>query len=166
MSTDSRSALASWRSRPSGCRYLLFRTSWVVSAEGSNFVKTILRLAGERPSLRIVADQFGAPTSVELIADVTALAIAAASSRCFGERHLSSDASGRTSWQGLARHVVQRAIELGFQSQAGVDDIAPITTKIIRARGATTQFIAEYRCPRFCARDDPARLDGACGPGA
>jgi dTDP-4-dehydrorhamnose reductase len=112
----------------SGCKYLLFRTSWVVSADGSNFVKTILRLAGERPNLRIVADQFGAPTAVELISDVTALAIAAhrRGALASGIYHLT--ASGRTSWQGLARHVVQRAIELGFKSQAGVDDIAPITT--------------------------------------
>ena len=60
----------------SGCKHLIFRTSWVFSSGGKNFIKTILQLAKERDSLRIVADQYGAPTSAELIADVTALAIA------------------------------------------------------------------------------------------
>lgn len=113
----------------SGCRYLLFRTSWVVSAEGTNFAKTMLRFAAERSSLRIVGDQFGAPTSVELIADVTAQAIAAhrQGKLSSGTYHLTS--GGRTSWHGIARHVVGRAIELGFQSQVKVDDILPISTE-------------------------------------
>jgi len=113
----------------SGCRYLLFRTSWVVSAEGTNFAKTMLRFAAERSSLRIVADQFGAPTSVELIADVTAQAITAhrQGKLASGTYHLTS--GGRTSWHGIARHVVGRAIDLGFQSQVTVDDILPISTE-------------------------------------
>ena len=113
----------------SGCRYLLFRTSWVVSAEGTNFAKTMLRFAAERSSLRIVADQFGAPTSVELIADVTAQAITAhrQDKLAKGTYHLTS--GGRTSWHGIARHVVGRAIDLGFQSQVKVDDILPISTE-------------------------------------
>lgn len=59
----------------SGCNHLIFRTSWVFSVSGKNFIKTILRLAKEQDSLRIVSDQYGTPTSAELIADVTALAI-------------------------------------------------------------------------------------------
>jgi dTDP-4-dehydrorhamnose reductase len=113
----------------SGCRHLLFRTSWVFSVEGANFITTILRLARERPGLRVVADQFGAPTSAELIADVTALAVAACrrGDLAGGTYHLT--ASGRTSWHGLACYVVRRALEIGFELQAGVDDIEPIATQ-------------------------------------
>ncbi len=112
-----------------GCRFILFRTSWVFSADGANFIKTILRLARERPSLRVVADQFGAPTSAELIADVTALAIAAhhRSQLADGVYHLT--ARGRTSWYDLACYVVLRAKELGFELQADVSDIQPIATE-------------------------------------
>ncbi|MBK8570999.1 MAG: sugar nucleotide-binding protein [Nitrosomonadales bacterium] len=58
-----------------GCRNLIFRTSWVFGAHGGNFAKTILRLAKERESLNVIADQYGAPTSAHLIADVTAQVI-------------------------------------------------------------------------------------------
>lgn len=112
----------------SGCHFLLFRTSWVFSATGVNFIRTILRLAAERPSLRVVADQFGAPTSAELIADVTALAIAAhrRGNLADGIYHLT--AAGRTSWHALARYVVEQAISSGLAMKLGANDIEPIST--------------------------------------
>jgi dTDP-4-dehydrorhamnose reductase len=113
----------------SGCRHLLFRTSWVVSADGTNFVKTILRLARERSGLRIVADQFGAPTAVEMLADVTALAIAAHRRGGIADGTYHLTASGRTSWHGLARHIVQQAIERGFVAAVDPAHIEAITTE-------------------------------------
>ncbi len=59
----------------SGARHLIFRTSWVYAARGNNFMKTMLKLAAQRESLSVVADQFGAPTPARLIANVTALAL-------------------------------------------------------------------------------------------
>jgi len=112
----------------SGCPFLILRTSWVFSAHGSNFVKTILRLAKERDELRIVADQHGAPTSAELIADVTALAIAGfRQGLCkSGIYHLT--AAGRTTWHGFARHIVSRATANGAAIKANSEKIHPIPT--------------------------------------
>ena len=59
----------------SGCKYLIFRTSWVYAPRGDNFPKTMLSLAQERDKLTVINDQHGAPTGADLIADVTAHAI-------------------------------------------------------------------------------------------
>lgn len=97
----------------SGARHLIFRTSWVVGAHGSNFAKTILRLAYERERLNVVADQFGAPTSAALLADVTAQLIRQRQREgdekfAFGLYHLV--ASGETTWCDYARFVVSEAV--------------------------------------------------------
>ena len=97
----------------SGCKALIFRTSWVFSVFGGNFIKSILRLAKERESLNVVADQHGAPTSAELIADVTALAIAGHRSRTLSNGIYHLTAAGETTWHGLACHVVARALASG-----------------------------------------------------
>lgn len=114
----------------SGCQHLIFRTSWVFASRGGNFAKTMLRLAAERDSLNVVADQFGAPTSAELIADVTALAIyrlqhdAALAASASGIYHLV--AAGETSWHGYAQFVINEAIRLGAVLKAQPDQVHPI----------------------------------------
>lgn len=97
----------------SGCKYLIFRTSWVYGARGNNFALTMLRLARERETLNVVADQFGTPTGADLIADITALAIQQALRRpeLSGLYHLA--ASGEVSWHGYASHVI------GFTQSSG-----------------------------------------------
>lgn len=115
----------------SGADHLIFRTSWVFGAHGKNFLKTILRLASTRDELRIVADQFGAPTGAALLADASAH-IAARYLRegtknfPFGLYHLT--ASGETSWHGLAQHIVTKAIAANLSLQATPERILPITT--------------------------------------
>ncbi len=93
----------------SGCRHLIFRTSWVYSATGHNFLRTILRLAKTQSRLRIVADQQGAPTAAPMIARLTLQAIQAvqADTQRAGLYHLS--AAGQTTWHGFAQAIVQAA---------------------------------------------------------
>ena len=92
-----------------GCKHLIFRTSWVYGTHGNNFAKTILRLAKERDSLNIINDQFGAPTGAELLADVTAHALRSALSNpaLAGLYHLA--AAGTTSWHDYASFVIAQA---------------------------------------------------------
>ncbi|WP_275099264.1 dTDP-4-dehydrorhamnose reductase [Sedimenticola hydrogenitrophicus] len=114
--------------RRSGCKYLIFRTSWVYGAHGSNFIKTILRLAREREALNIVADQHGAPTSAALIAEISAKAIPAILSGAMhpGTYHLA--ASGDTTWHELARRIVSRAHQLGMPLLLKPEQVQPIPT--------------------------------------
>ena len=110
----------------SGCKHLIFRTSWVYGARGNNFAKTMLRLARERETLNVIADQIGAPTGADLIADVTALAIqqAAKHPELSGIYHLA--ASGEVSWHGYAIHVIEYA--KANAEQLAVTSINPIET--------------------------------------
>jgi dTDP-4-dehydrorhamnose reductase len=114
----------------SGCRHLILRTSWVFAARGGNFAKTILRLARERDALKIVGDQFGAPTSAELLADVTALCVhdvmRPAGEARQGLYHLA--AAGRTSWYGYARFVLEQAAELGCELKCKPENVESIPT--------------------------------------
>lgn len=97
----------------SGAKHLVFRTSWVYGAHGNNFLKTMLRLGAERPELRIVADQFGAPTGAELLADATAHALRQAlpgSPALSGIYHLA--AGGETNWCEYAQFLFEQAQRL------------------------------------------------------
>lgn len=89
----------------SGCQHLIFRTSWVYSARGHNFMKTMLKLGQDREILKIVNDQIGAPTPARLIAEVTALAIERKLSS--GLYHLAS--RGEVSWFGFAAAIFEQA---------------------------------------------------------
>jgi len=112
----------------SGCRHLILRTSWVFSAYGDNFVKTILHLARTSPQISIVADQVGAPTSSELIADVTALALAALRRDALAPGLYHLTASGQTSWHGLARYVVEHPLLDGLHWPLAPAQIHAITS--------------------------------------
>lgn len=113
----------------SGCKHLIFRTSWVYAERGHNFIHTMLRLAKEKDSLQVIHDQFGAPTGAELIADVTVLALR----QCLmqgcesgGLYHLA--AAGETTWFEYAKHVVARARDAGLPVRVADEAIVPVFT--------------------------------------
>ncbi|RMH93333.1 dTDP-4-dehydrorhamnose reductase [Lysobacter pythonis] len=97
--------------RASGCAHAILRTAWVYAHHGRNFLLTMLRLAGEREELRVVADQHGTPTPAALIADVTAK-IVAAPARDNGTWHLTPE--GVTTWHGFAEAIIDAAHRRGL----------------------------------------------------
>ncbi len=112
-------------------QHLIFRTSWVVGAHGANFAKTILRLAAERDSLNIIDDQYGAPTSAALLADITAQVVGRVQREGlpgfpFGLYHLV--AGGETTWYDYARFVINQAAAAVKTMKVTLNNIHPITT--------------------------------------
>ena len=114
--------------RQSGCKHLIFRTSWVYAARGGNFAKTMLRLAKERDSLSVINDQIGAPSGAELLADLTAHAIRTAllKPELSGLYHVV--ASGETSWHGYASFVIDIAQKAGESMWITPEDVLPVPT--------------------------------------
>lgn len=114
--------------RDSGARHLIARTSWLYDGAGRNFLTTIRRLAAEREELRIVEDQFGAPTSVGWLAAATGRILAGASGPTLfqgdsgGVLHMA--AAGITSWHGFATAIIDEARRRGFPIKA--ERIVPI----------------------------------------
>lgn len=133
LSTYGRSKLAGERALARATpHHLILRTSWVVGAHGSNFAKTMLRLATEREQLRVVNDQRGAPTSAALIADLTAhlvrrLTTEGATGFPFGLYHVT--AGGETTWYDYARFVIGHAQRADKALRVGPDNIVPIGTE-------------------------------------
>jgi dTDP-4-dehydrorhamnose reductase len=114
----------------SGCQHLILRTSWVYAARGGNFAKTMLKLAQERETLHIINDQIGAPTSAELLADVTALAIRHMQSAPGRGQSLSGVyhlvASGETSWFDYANEVFAYAKQHSLAIHLAAKTINPV----------------------------------------
>jgi len=108
----------------SGAEHFIFRTSWVYSARGNNFMKTMLRLAKSKTELTIVADQIGAPTPARLIAQITAMAIN--SNIPNGLYHLAP--GGETSWHGFAQEIFRQAQQAGQELSVGPENAHPIPT--------------------------------------
>ena len=121
-------------------KHYIVRTAWVVSPWRSNFLKTMVRLIGERDEVRVVADQFGAPTSAEDLADALLRMLAADAGRegRYGTYHFSN--AGETSWYGFADFIASELKAAG----AGAGRVSPITT-------------ADY--PTAARRPQDSRLD-------
>jgi dTDP-4-dehydrorhamnose reductase len=102
-------------------RYFILRTSWVYG-DGGNFIRTMLRLAGERDQLKVVADQVGAPTSAQWLAEV---GVQMAGSRVeSGIYHAVPD--GDVSWHGLAVFAIEKATTYGEGIEVKSENILPI----------------------------------------
>jgi dTDP-4-dehydrorhamnose reductase len=131
-------------------RHLILRTAWVYSPFGKNFVKTVLRLAANQDEIRIVADQWGNPSS--------ALDIANAVLHAAGMLHddKSSDASGiynlagtgETNWSGFARHVVETSRTHGGP-HARIRDIATSDYPTKARRPANSRLSSEKFASAF-----------------
>lgn len=109
----------------SGCQHLIFRTSWVYSARGNNFMKTMLRLGREREALSVVADQIGAPTPARLIAQLTGLALERQIPS--GTYHLAP--RDETSWHGFACEIFRLALARGEALAIHPANVAAIPTQ-------------------------------------
>ena len=136
-------------------RHLILRTSWVYAAHGSNFAKTMLKLAQERERLTVIDDQWGAPTGAELLAAVTATAIRqislADNEALAGVYHQA--AAGETTWYQYASHVIGRAKALRPDLPWAVQDIAPVPS---------SAFVTAARRPHN-SRLDTRKLQAAFG---
>jgi dTDP-4-dehydrorhamnose reductase len=116
--------------RESGASHFIFRTAWVYSAVGHNFLRTMLRLGATRDSLAIVADQHGTPTDAGLIVDATLTALdrwmadAHARHQLQGTYHLT--ASGTTTWHGFAETIFTGAASRALLASAPA--VKPITS--------------------------------------
>ena len=121
---------------------LILRTSWVYSPFGSNFVKTMLRLAGERPELRVVDDQAGTPTSALDLADAILGIVPLIRNLEGAGTTLHIAGAGAASWCGLAKQALETSRAMGGPWA----DVAPIAT-------------AEY--PTTVQRPANSRLDSS-----
>ncbi len=143
----------------SGCKHLIFRTSWVYGARGGNFAKTMLKLAQEHDSLNVINDQIGAPTGADLLADVTAHAIRIArqQSDVSGLYHLVAE--GETTWHGYAGFVLGLAQNAGIQLKVKPEAINAVPTSAFptpakrphnsRMNTAKLQNVFDLRLPNW-----------------
>jgi dTDP-4-dehydrorhamnose reductase len=133
--------------RAAGGQHLILRTSWVVSAHGTNFVKTMLRLGAERKSLRVVADQIGGPTPAADIAGALVTAAQALRGGAAGGTHHFSG-SPDTSWADFARAIMAEA---GFSCR--IEDITTAeyptpARRPLNSRLDCRAFTAAFGIPR------------------
>ena len=110
--------------RTSGARYAVVRTSWVVSAHGNNFIKTMLKLAETHDTLNVVDDQKGAPTSArDLAAAVVAVTVGLVEGAPSGIWHFTN--AGETNWAGFARAIFEGSAARGGPTA----EVAGISTR-------------------------------------
>jgi dTDP-4-dehydrorhamnose reductase len=149
-----------------GGRHYVFRTSWVYAPHGGNFLRTILRLAGEREELGVIADQRGVPTPAGLIAGITAdvLERAADPARALpaGLYHLTP--RGETTWHGYAEVLLDEARRAGLPVRVPPGGVRPLTTSEYptAARRPANSLLSTVKLETALARRLPSWEDGVC----
>jgi dTDP-4-dehydrorhamnose reductase len=136
----------------SGCAHIILRTTWVYDVRGKNFLRTVLRLAREKDELRMVGDQFGAPTWARGLAESTTIILAkslerrnAAGAWNGGLFHLT--AAGQTSWAGFAQAILED-YEALLDWPADSDEFGgPLKAKRVVAI-TSEQYLSPARRPR------------------
>ncbi|WP_267222261.1 dTDP-4-dehydrorhamnose reductase [Dyella silvae] len=134
--------------RASGARHFIFRTSWVYSAHGHNFLRTMLRLGAERDQLGVVADQVGSPTPTSLLVTGSLAALQQWHAARDDERRESEGthhlvANGETSWHGFASAIFDTALDVGLMERR------PVVQAI-----ATADFPTRARRPAYSVLDN------------
>ena len=125
-------------------RHIILRTSWVYSPFGTNFVRTMLRIAAERASVGVVSDQWGNPTSALDLATAILLIATYPERHNTGIYHLSG--TGETNWSGFARHIFDVSRALGGPA-ADVEDILSSDYRT-RARRPTNSCLSTDKFER------------------
>ena len=112
----------------SSAQYAVLRTSWVYG-DGGNFIRTILRLAKERETLKVIADQYGVPTSATWLAEVSLALVLNEEQqlRQFSSGIYHALPQGETTWHALACHAIQAAIEAGEVFKHSINEIEAIS---------------------------------------
>ncbi len=136
----------------SGCAHIILRTTWVYDVRGKNFLRTVLRLAREKDELRMISDQFGAPTWARGLAESTTIILAkslerrnAAGAWNGGLFHLT--AAGQTSWAGFAQAILED-YEALLDWPADSDEFGgPLKAKRVVAI-TSEQYLSPARRPR------------------
>jgi dTDP-4-dehydrorhamnose reductase len=147
-----------------GGPHYVFRTSWVYAPHGTNFLRTILRLAGERDELGVVADQTGVPTSAGLIARVTADVLERATDPSTavppGLYHLAP--RGTTTWHGYAEFLLADARTAGLPVRVPPRGVRPLMTSEYptAARRPANSLLGTAKLETALARRLPSWEDG------
>lgn len=152
-----------WAISAAGCRHLLLRTSWVYSGHGQNFMLTMLRLARERPTLSIVADQTGCPTWARNLAQATAQMLLhslapGAGQGCSGTWHYCDN--GIVSWYDFARKIFETAFALGLLPQ--VPETRAVTSDEFRQLAERPRYsVLDTSAIRAAFGIEPPTLDAS-----
>jgi dTDP-4-dehydrorhamnose reductase len=127
------------------CKHLIFRTSWLFSAHGQNFLTTILKLAKTKDELRVIADQIGNPTSCEWLAKITLQSLNVCISKLkaneippWGIYHATNRST--INWYEYSKYIIDLFLDFGGEPKIQLQNIIPIETAELHQIATRPQF--------------------------